>query len=304
MAKKAESKKEATTKKSAFIAGAKKSPDKLPLFPHQLYLSTRIDSDLLIEAIQTHYGQFGDVRISFPEKHQEYLTVQLFKNKQAKLPVIEVFDESWADELVAPDLAHFWGVGKIVHISDESQLYGLHEFVYERKLQVLTFNNTTAKECFTHLAKVNCELWGEVRSPKWCTYSQFSFLIYRLLSLGLSNFLLCFLNLKSTDFGLSSLSEPGIVKSQIERFKFAISRVMLHIYMVGAGAGNYADAEYLHRDQESFDHMLQEHGLDLKLTDVQRIAALEAMIEALIDNPQSKEFVEAAVSALRNRKRK
>ena len=79
---------------------------------------------------------------------------------------------------------------------------------------------------------------------------------------------------------------------------------MLHIYMVGAGAGNYADAEYLHRDQESFDHMLQEHGLDLKLTDVQRIAALEAMIEALIDNPQSKEFVEAALSALRKRKRK
>lgn len=292
MGKKAESKKESTSKKPAFIAGAKKSSDKLP--DHHLYLSTRIDSDLLIEVIQKHYGQFGDVRISFPEKHQECLTVQLFKNKQAKLPVIEVFDESWADELVAPDLAHFWGVGKIVHISDESQLYGIHEFVYERKLQVLTFNNTTAKECFTHLAKVNSELWGEDRSPKWWTYSQFSFLIYRLLKLGESNFLLCYL--KSTDFGLRSLSHPSLVKSQIERFKFAISRVMEYLYMVGAGAVNYADYDR----QEIFDNMFKEHSLELKLTDVQRIAALEAMI----DNGGGNEFVEAAVSALRNRKRK
>jgi hypothetical protein len=294
MAKKAESKKAGSKKEST----TKKSGDQLPQSGfaknHELYLITRIDTDLLVKEIQTHYGQSCDVRISFPEKYQECLTVQLFKNKQAKLPVIEVFDEAWADELVAPDLAHFWGVGKIVHISDETQFFGIHEFVYERKLQVLTFNNTTAKECFTHLAKVNSELWGEDRGPKWWTYSQFSFLIYRLLKLGETKFLLDIFS--CSDFGLSSLSYPRKVKSQIEMFKFAVSRVMEYLYMVGAGAVNYADYDR----QESFDNMFKENGLELKLTDVQRIAALEAMIAQGGGN----EFVEAAVSALRNRKRK
>ena len=123
MAKKAESKKAGSKKEST----TKKSGDQLPQSGfaknHELYLITRIDTDLLVKEIQTHYGQFCDVRISFPEKYEYCLTVQLFKNKQAKLPVIEVSQESWADEIVAPDLAHFWGVGKIVEISDETQFY-------------------------------------------------------------------------------------------------------------------------------------------------------------------------------------
>ncbi len=79
-----------------------------------------------------------------------------------------------------------------------------------------------------------------------------------------------------------------------------LSLAMVHIYMVGAGAGNYfAEDRFRGYAQESFGNMFQEHGLEeLQFTDVQRIAALEA----LIDNPQSKEFVEAALSALRKRK--
>ena len=291
MAKKAESKKEATTKKSG---------DQLPQSGfaknHELYLITRIDTDLLVKEIQTHYGQFCDVRISFPEKYEYCLTVQLFKNKQAKLPVIEVSQESWADEIVAPDLAHFWGVGKIVEISDETQFYGIHEFLYERESEVLKFDQTTAKQCFFHLAQVNSELWGKGR-PNWCKYSQFNLLIYRLIQIGEANILHDYT--KRSDLkkkaSLSSEHRYGLNEG--------INYAMLNIYMVSGG--DYGDYEPHTKEQEIFYKlMFQEHELDLKLTDAERIAALEAMIEALIDNPQSKEFVEAALSALRKRKRK
>jgi len=79
-----------------------------------------------------------------------------------------------------------------------------------------------------------------------------------------------------------------------------ISRAMEYLYMVGAGGGDYADNIFHHRGQEIFEKMFLENGLELKLTDVQRIAALEAMI----DNGGGNEFVEAALSALRKRKRK
>ena len=153
MAKKAGSKKESTTKKSASIAGEKKAPVKLPQSAfaknHELYLITRIDTDLLVKEIQMHYEKFGDCRTTFFEDNNgdTVLKVQLFKNKQSKLPVIDLF-HSWADKVVAPDLAHFWGPGKITHLSF---LYGVHEFLYERRsLEVLTFDEATAKLCFSH----------------------------------------------------------------------------------------------------------------------------------------------------------
>jgi len=288
--KKAGSKKEASTKKPASIAGEKKSPDQLPqsgfVKNHELYWRTQIDSDLIIEAIQMYYGSFGDVRTTFPEDREECLTVHLFKNKQAKLPVIEVSQESWADEIVAPDLAHFWGVGKIVEISDETQFYGIHEFLYERESEVLKFDQTTAKQCFFHLAQVNSELWGKGR-PNWCKYSQFSFLIYRLLQLGETMVLQEYIKRTELDEKSRGLNEQ-------------LSLAMVHIYMVGAGAGNYfAEDRFRGYTQERFDNMFQEHGLEeLQFTDLQRIAALEAMIAQGGGN----EFVEAALSALRKRK--
>ena len=286
MAKKAESKKEATTKKSG---------DQLPQSGfaknHELYLITRIDTDLLVKEIQTHYGQFCDVRISFPEKYEYCLTVQLFKNKQAKLPVIEVSQESWADEIVAPDLAHFWGVGKIVEISDETQFYGIHEFLYERESEVLKFDQTTAKQCFFHLAQVNSELWGKGR-PNWCKYSQFNLLIYRLIQIGEANILHDYT--KRSDLkkkaSLSSEHRYGLNEG--------INYAMLNIYMVSGG--DYGDYGPHDKEQEIFYKlMFQEHELDLKLTDAERIAALEAMI----DNGGGNIFVEAALSAI-HRKRK
>ena len=293
MAKKAGSKKESTTKKSASIAGVKKSGDKLPpsgfAKNHELYLITRIDTDLLVKEIQTHYDKFGDVRTTFFEDNNgdTVLKVQLFKNKQAKLPVIELFD-SWADEVVAPDLAHFWGPGKITHFSF---FYGVHEFLYERRsLEVLTFDEATAKLCFSHLAQVNSELRAnseaECLRSSWCKYSQFNLLIYRLLKLGEAKFLLDYM--KRTDLDEKASLNMGI------------SRAMEYLYMVGAGGGDYADNIFHHRGQEIFEKMFLENGLELKLTDVQRIAALEAMI----DNGGGNEFVEAALSALRKRKRK
>ena len=286
MAKKAGSKKETPTKKSG---------DQLPQSGfaknHELYWSTQIDSDLIIEAIQIYYGSFGDVRTTFPEDREYCLTVQLFKNKQAKLPVIEVSQESWADEIVAPDLAHFWGVGKIVEISDETQFYGIHEFLYERESEVLKFDQTTAKQCFFHLAQVNSELWGKGR-PNWCKYSQFNLLIYRLIQIGEANILHDYT--KRSDLkkkaSLSSEHRYGLNEG--------INYAMLNIYMVSGG--DYGDYGPHDKEQEIFYKlMFQEHELDLKLTDAERIAALEAMI----DNGGGNIFVEAALSAI-HRKRK
>ena len=296
--KKAGSKKESTTKKSASIAGVKKSGDKLPQScfakNHELYLITRIDTDLLVKEIQTHYGQFCDVRISFPEKYEYCLTVQLFKNKQAKLPVIEVSQESWADEIVDPDLAHFFGPGKIVMINQqEIHEYGCHEFLYERESsEVLKFDQATAKQCFSHLVEVNSGLLSSYFRPRWWTYSQFNLLIYRLIQIGEANILHDYT--KRSDLkkkaSLSSEHRYGLNEG--------INYAMLNIYMVSGG--DYGDYEPHTKEQEIFYKlMFQEHELDLKLTDAERIAALEAMI----DNGGGNIFVEAALSAI-HRKRK
>ena len=81
MAKKAGSKKEASTKKSG---------DKLPPFAkaYELYLSTVISTDILVKAIQTAYGAYGDVRAKPNKANDGDLTVQVFRNKQTKIPVI------------------------------------------------------------------------------------------------------------------------------------------------------------------------------------------------------------------------
>ena len=281
MAKKAGSKEESTTKKST---------DKLPpsgfAKAHELYLSTVISTDILVKAIQTAYGAYGDVRAKPNKANDGDLTVQVFRNKQTKIPVIEIPRNRWIQELVVPELAHFFGPGKVVKINDVTEYLGGHEFLYERESEVLKFDQTTAKQCFSHLDEVDSETFTYPRTS-WSDFTQFRLLIYRLLQLGESKLLQQYIKRTELDEKSRGLNEQ-------------LSLAMVHIYMVGAGAGNYADSEYLQRDQESFDHMLQEHGLDLKLTDARRIAALEA----LIDNPQSKEFVEEALSALRKRKRK
>ena len=294
MAKKAESKKAGSKKEST----TKKSGDQLPQSGfaknHELYLITRIDTDLLVKEIQTHYGQFCDVRISFPEKYEYCLTVQLFKNKQAKLPVIEVSQESWADEIVDPDLAHFFGPGKIVMINQqEIHEYGCHEFLYERESsEVLKFDQATAKQCFSHLVEVNSGLLSSYFRPRWWTYSQFNLLIYRLIQIGEANILHDYT--KRSDLkkkaSLSSEHRYGLNEG--------INYAMLNIYMVSGG--DYGDYGPHDKEQEIFYKlMFQEHELDLKLTDAERIAALEAMI----DNGGGNIFVEAALSAI-HRKRK
>ena len=304
MAKKARSKKESTTKKSASIAGVKKSGDKLPpsgfAKNHELYWRTQIDSDLIIEAIQIYYGSFGDVRTTFPEDREYCLTVQLFKNKQAKLPVIEVSQESWADEIVDPDLAHFFGPGKIVMINQqEIHEYGCHEFLYERESsEVLKFDQATAKQCFSHLVEVNSGLLSSYFRPRWWTYSQFNLLIYRLIQIGEANILHDYMKRtelkKEEKASLSSHCPFGVRYGLNEGINYA----MLNIYMVSGG--DYGDYGPHDKEQEIFYKlMFQEHELDLKLTDAERIAALEAMI----DNGGGNIFVEAALSAI-HRKRK
>ena len=289
MGKKAESKKESTSKKSASIAGVKKSGDKLPPFAkaHELYLSTVISTDILVKAIQTAYGAYGDVRAKPNKANDGDLTVQVFRNKQTKIPVIEIPQNRWVQELVIPELAHFFGPGKVVKINDVTEYLGGHEFLYERESEVLKFDQTTAKQCFSHLDEVDSETFTYPRTS-WSDFTQFRLLIYRLLQLGESKLLQQYIKRTELDEKSRGLNEQ-------------LSLAMVHIYMVGAGAGNYFAEDRFRHTQESFDNMFQEHGLEeLQLTDVQRIAALEA----LIDNPQSKEFVEAALSALRNRKRK
>ena len=286
MAKKAGSKKEASTKKPAFIAGEKKSPDKLPpsgfAKAHELYLSTVISTDILVKAIQTAYGAYGDVRAKPNKANDGDLTVQVFRNKQTKIPVIEIPRNRWVQELVVPELAHFFGPGKVVKINDVTEYLGGHEFLYERESEVLKFDQTTAKQCFSHLDEVDSETFTYPRTS-WSDFTQFRLLIYRLLQLGETMVLQEYIKRTELDEKSGGLNEQ-------------LSLAMVHIYMVGAGAGNYADYDR----QESFDNMFKEHGLELKLTDVQRIAALEAMI----DNGGGNEFVEAALSALRKRKRK
>ena len=283
MAKKAGSKEESTTKKST---------DKLPpsgfAKAHELYLSTVISTDILVKAIQTAYGAYGDVRAKPNKANDGDLTVQVFRNKQTQIPVIEIPRNRWVQELVVPELAHFFGPGKVVKINDVTEYLGGHEFLYERESEVLKFDQTTAKQCFSHLDEVDSETFTYPRTS-WSDFTQFRLLIYRLLQLGESKLLQQYIKRTELDEKSGGLNEQ-------------LSLAMLHIYMVGAGAGNYfAEDRFRDYTQESFDNMFQEHGLEeLQLTDVQRIAALEA----LIDNPQSKEFVEAAVSALRNRKRK
>ena len=162
MAKKAGSKKEASTKKPAFIAGEKKSPDKLPpsgfAKAHELYLSTVISTDILVKAIQTAYGAYGDVRAKPNKANDGDLTVQVFRNKQTKIPVIEIPRNRWVQELVVPELAHFFGPGKVVKINDVTEYLGGHEFLYERESEVLKFDQTTAKQCFSHLDEVDSGL--------------------------------------------------------------------------------------------------------------------------------------------------
>ena len=289
MGKKAESKKESTSKKSASIAGVKKSGDKLPPFAkaHELYLSTVISTDILVKAIQTAYGAYGDVRAKPNKANDGDLTVQVFRNKQTKIPVIEIPQNRWVQELVIPELAHFFGPGKVVKINDVTEYLDGHEFLYERQAEVLKFDQTTAKQCFSHLVEVASKTFPAPRTS-WLDFTQFRLLIYCLLRLGEAKLLQEYIKHHYLDG-----NAPGV--------EFHLSLAMLHIYMVGAGAGNYFAEDRFRHTQESFDNMFQEHGLEeLQLTDVQRIAALEA----LIDNPQSKEFVEAALSALRNRKRK
>ena len=283
MAKKAKSKKEATTKKST---------DKLPpsgfAKAHELYLSTVISTDILVKAIQTAYGAYGDVRAKPNKANDGDLTVQVFRNKQTKIPVIEIPQNRWVQELVVPELAHFFGPGKVVKINDVTEYLDGHEFLYERQAEVLKFDQKTAKQCFSHLVEVASKTFPVPRTS-WLDFIHFRLLIYRLLGLGQAKLLQEYIKHHYLDG-----NAPGV--------EFHLSLAMLHIYMVGAGAGNYfAEDRFRGYTQESFDHMFQEHGLEeLQLTDVQRIAALEA----LIDNPQSKEFVEAALSALRKRKQK
>ena len=293
MGKKAESKKESTSKKSASIAGVKKSGDKLPPFAkaHELYLSTVISTDILVKAIQTAYGAYGDVRAKPNKANDGDLTVQVFRNKQTQIPVIEIPRNRWVQELVVPELAHFFGPGKVVKINDVTEYLGGHEFLYERESEVLKFDQTTAKQCFFHLAQVNSELWGKGR-PNWCKYSQFNLLIYRLIQIGEANILHDYT--KRSDLkkkaSLSSEHRYGLNEG--------INYAMLNIYMVSGG--DYGDYGPHDKEQEIFYKlMFQEHELDLKLTDAERIAALEAMI----DNGGGNIFVEAALSAI-HRKRK
>ena len=242
---------------------------------------------MLVKEIQTHYRSYGNVRAKPNKANDGDLTVQVFRNKQTQIPVIEIPRNRWVQELVVPELAHFFGPGKVVKINDVTEYLGGHEFLYERESEVLKFDQTTAKQCFSHLDEVDSETFTYPRTS-WSDFTQFRLLIYRLLQLGETMVLQEYIKRTELDEKSGGLNEQ-------------LSLAMVHIYMVGAGAGNYfAEDRFRDYTQERFDHMFQEHGLELKFTDVQRIAALEA----LIDNPQSKEFVEAALSALRNRKRK
>ena len=266
MAKKARSKKESTTKKSASIAGVKKSGDKLPQScfakNHELYLITRIDTDLLVKEIQTHYRSYGNVRAKPNKANDGDLTVQVFRNKQTKIPVIEIPQNRWVQELVVPELAHFFGPGKVVKINDLTEYIDAHEFLYERELDVLKFDSTTAMACFSHLVKVSSEAsswWGSC----WLNFIQFRLLIYRLL------------RLVKTELLLAYIKRPG----QSESLTLGISQAILHIYMVGAGGGNYSEDRFYDYTQEIFDNMFKEYSLDLQLTKPQRIDALEAILE-------------------------
>jgi len=83
---------------------------------------------LLVKEIQTHYRSYGDVRAKPNKANDGDLTVQVFRNKQTKIPVIEIPRNRWVQELVVPELAHFFGLGKVVKINDLTEYIGAPEF--------------------------------------------------------------------------------------------------------------------------------------------------------------------------------
>jgi hypothetical protein len=247
---------------------------------HEIYLVTDVDTDIILKEIKAHYGGHGDVRTTRQDDpnnpDDEVLMVQIYKDTQSVLPIIEILSREWANEIVAPHLSHLWGPGRIIY---ETALYGVrHQFLYERHApNVLGFDKETAKRCFNHLVETNSQLLVDVKCTNWWHYLQFRLLIYVLLLHHEHEFLISHLSRKDLERSLQN----------------GLSHTMEHCLMAGLGTGDYAHNSYHHEALTAFDELFEARGLSLELSTSERLAVLRSMAQN-----GGHQYVSAAIKAL------
>ena len=245
----------------------------------QLYCRIEIESKIIEKQLREHYARFGDVRFKI-NPDDEVLTAELYKDTKSSFPIVEVWWQEWAAELILPDAIHFYGPGSFAEVSASD---GIHEFLYERKsLNPLALNSDQAKGAFKKLSTIDCQFYKNQIS--WEGLENFRLLIYRMLETSETDFLL-------QQFG-ESLERDGSIP---HRLLHGLKRTMLHLYMIGAHTAEYSDNYFHNKEQGYFNAFFAKRGLGLPLGPESRIAALKQLFETTKD-----EFVSEALVAAKD----